>query len=140
MAKQAVYMASNRLERMGAMAKQTIHLDLSREQLWQWYGHIFVYMACRALHVGEPDPRAMVETIQELGIRLFSFCQQEGPHTVLTLNAEEIQAMLHVLEVVQMKYENSPSSEHRTLALAHLFTCRALIRQAMSDETGGEQP
>jgi len=135
MAKQAIEVA--RIWPGGAddMAKQTIHLDLGREQIWQWYGHVFVYMACRALHVGEPDQRSMVEAIQELGIRLFGYCQQESPYVALALNEKEIEAMLHALDIVQLEYESSLASEHRTLALAHLFACRALIRQALNNET-----
>lgn len=122
------------------MAQRAIQLDLNREQLWQWYGHIFVYMACHALHSRKPVSRQQLETTQDLGIRLFGHCQEDSARISLLLTREEVLAMQQVLDVVQGEYENSPASEHRTLALTHLFAYRALLRDALDSESEGSSP
>ncbi len=123
--------------------KPVVHLDLHQEQIWQWYGHIFVYLACCAFQKRtELEAREVADTIVGLGGRLFALCRREELNTTLDLTEQERLAMLSVLDTVQTEYESSPRSEDRTRALAHLFACRKLIRQVIvtridTDERNG---
>lgn len=112
------------------MIERSISLVLTRAQCLQWHAHMLTYVYSYVLQPHVPKDQARMETLTALNSRFFASGMQEGPTMRLLLNAEEVQAVKHMLSTLEQLYEREPRAPHALMALEHLAACRVQLRQA----------
>jgi hypothetical protein len=108
------------------MMSRTIRLDLSRQQVLIFYAHLFVYLDCQDHFRDGP----WIETVKDLGSRLFALHCQGEARAMLTLTLQEARAIRLVLRALIQCYGENPPSVHREKALRDLMMCQALLQRA----------
>ncbi len=114
------------------MTETFLQLNFNRLQCQQWYAQTLTYMYSLVFKPNTPKEQAIMDTIKGIGSQLCGLCTQNSPSLPLplTLDAEEIEAVVQMFAFLQEVYEEYPHAEHYCMALEHLAACRALIQQA----------
>ena len=108
------------------MARKGLRLDLSRQQLLVFSAHLLVYLECQKAFRDGPS----IETVKDIGSRVFALCSQDQAPMTLTLTGGETRALTLVLRLLVPCYSEGPPSANRTRALRDLAMCRALLQRA----------
>ena len=108
------------------MARRTLALDLSQQQLLIFFAHLFVYLDSQDLSKEGPS----LETVKHIGSSIFARYRQGGPRARLTLTMAEARTLKLVLRSLEQCYGQNPPSPHRDLALRDLAMCQALLQRA----------